>query len=202
MSTIVAEENRIQRIGASSAFFAPKSGRPRDEEISLLLRERHPRRNGPLRLTSTGAWTSRGGGAWTATGYSSRSVQLVIKECAGTVFPPLTKVLRGFPAFRPEGAVAHSQGRLAAPGIGCSQARSSAPPGRGSRVWAETTRGGLASRPWLWTSAPSGRNAARPIVNAGSLFRPAPEQWRSEALAWSSPLEPEPVEARVGATLM
>ena len=34
VSTIVAEENRIQRIGASSAFFAPKSGRPRDEEIS------------------------------------------------------------------------------------------------------------------------------------------------------------------------
>jgi hypothetical protein len=34
VSTIVAEENRIQRIGASSAFFAPKSGRTRDEEIS------------------------------------------------------------------------------------------------------------------------------------------------------------------------
>ena len=59
-----------------------------------------------------------------------------------------------------QGAVAHSQGRLAAPGIGGSQARSSAPPGRGSRFWAETTRGGLASRPWLWTSAPSGRNSS------------------------------------------
>ena len=34
VSTIVAEENRIQRTRCLSAFFAPKSGRPRDEEIS------------------------------------------------------------------------------------------------------------------------------------------------------------------------
>jgi hypothetical protein len=61
VSTIVVDENRPQRTGASSAFFAPKSGRTRDEAISSQagatpLKKRAVEVNFPWSLDSSGRW--------------------------------------------------------------------------------------------------------------------------------------------------
>jgi hypothetical protein len=61
VSTIVVDENRPQRMGASSAFYAPKSGRARDEAISSQagatpLKKRAVEVNFAWSLDSSGRW--------------------------------------------------------------------------------------------------------------------------------------------------